>query len=103
MEKSSKKVIGEISKYEVMNETSRLNVSYWNLVRSYILLHYSDKIVAFYATGMGDNNDFLHCANLLVFSSEDELNTFYDTHKDGEEGDFDKPLLIRSVNGNILD
>jgi hypothetical protein len=96
------KLKGTKSEYAVDNETDRRTVTYWNLVRSYLLLHYGEnKFAIFYATYMGDNNDFLHDAKALEFESEAALTEFYERHKD--EGKSDKPLIIRIANGKILD
>lgn len=97
--KNDEKVIGETVSKE-KNCIDRKLVSYWNLIRSYILLHCSDKIVVFFADGLGDNSDFLNYSSINEFNSEKDMQDFYDKIKNKN---LEGLVLIRSVNGNILD
>ena len=99
-DKNLENVIGEDSnKYKDVKVSEKKLVSYWNLIRSYILLHYSDKIVVFFAKGLGDNSDFLHYASINIFENEENMKEWCDKIKN----EYEDLVLIKSINGEILD
>lgn len=73
-------------------------VTYWNLVRSYLLLHNPTGFAVFSSQGMNNCNDFLHYSYCHKFDTEEEMNEYFK-----ELEDSDDMLAIRISNGNILD
>lgn len=80
---------------------ARTQVTYWNLIRSYILLHYPNAIVAFIAKGMDCSMDFLHYSYVYEFNTVEEMEKFIFN----EEEEYDDPenylMIIKSANGEI--
>ena len=95
----TEKIIGEDTEYAPSNKKSARLVSYWNLIRSYLLLNHKDDNAIFYAKGIGDNMDFLHYAKCISFNTEEEMNSYYQD----EFANNDDILTIRISNGTILD
>lgn len=103
--KNSERVFG--TKHKPDNgEVSKTQVTFWNLIRSYILLHYPDKIVAYVATGIDSCMDFLHYSYVHEFETVEEMDKFIqDTideynDPDGYNGE-DYVMYITSINGTI--
>lgn len=85
-------------------------VTFWNLIRSYILLHHKDEDVIFYAHGMNDNLDFLHYSYIKVISEDsnwdDEVKKIKynvedlsEIEEDDEEYD---TMMVEYKNGKFL-
>lgn len=94
----TEKLKGEVSSNIEEFSTETLLVSYWNLIRSYITLHYSDKIVCFYSPDLYDSHDFIHYSSINVFNTEEDMMKYYNKVNNPGES-----IVIRSVNGKILD
>ena len=97
---SEKRVIGELTQYPDIVKGEKRLVSYWNLIRSYILLHYSDKIVLVDVPNVLNSTDLrkLRDVKILTFETKEECNVYYAQHKNYSERTY-----ILSFNGNIID
>ena len=95
--KKSERVFGTKQKPE-NGTVSTTQVTFWNLIRSYIILHYPDKIVAYITTGMDSCNDFLHYSYVHEFETVEEMDKFIENKKN----EYNDVMVIKSVNGTIL-
>lgn len=104
-DKNNKKIKGEdcskYTNYDIclngkVEGLAKTRVSYWNLIRAYLLLYSKDKFLCFVANGMDDNLDFLHYSKCVEFESEKTLNDFY-------QDNVEQSVVIRAINGNVID
>jgi hypothetical protein len=74
---------------------SKSTVTYWNLIRSYLMLHSKGKFLCFVASGMNYSNDFLHYAKCVEFADEESMNQFYIENQE--------EVAIRAIDGDVID
>ena len=86
------------------------SITFWNLVRSYILLHHKDEDVIFYAYDMGHCDDFMHYSHIKIIPKDvnwdDEVkkliynvDNLTDIEEDDEESDI---FMIKYKDGKFL-
>ncbi len=98
---TSNKIATIISKGEDDEYKKDTNVvTFWNLVRSYLLLHHPQGYALFSAEGMNDNNDFLNYSRCTSYKTKEELETAYNSI---DQKDSYGNMAIRISEGIILD
>ena len=73
-------------------------VSYKNLVRSYLTMHFSNGYYIFVSSHIMSSSDFLYYSRVYEFFSEESLNDAYVEFLEDEEN-----FIFRISNGLILD
>lgn len=73
-------------------------VSYKNLVRSYLLMHFTNGYYIFLSSHIMSSSDFLYYSRVYEYSSEEDLNNAYTEFSEDDES-----FIFRISNGLILD